>query len=75
MKYIKKLTHPASSKNAPANNAITGILAPHGIKGVNIAVARRSLSFLIVLLAIIPGIAHPVPITKGITDFPERPTS
>ena len=29
-------THVASSKNAPANNAITGNLAPHGINGVSI---------------------------------------
>ena len=42
--------------------------------GASIAVARRSLSLRIVRHAIIPGIAHPVPMIIGITDFPERPT-
>ena len=73
-RYITVLTQPAPSKNAPAKSAITGIFAPHGINGASIAVARRSLSFLIVRLAIIPGTAQPIVITKGITDFPERPT-
>ena len=73
-KYISVPTQAASAKNAPANNAITGSLAPQGINGVNIAVALRSLSLRIVRQAIIPGIAQPVPITIGITDFPERPT-
>ena len=67
-------TQPESAKNAPANNAITGSLAPQGIKGVSIAVVRRSLSLRIVREAITPGIAQPVPITIGITDLPERPT-
>ena len=43
-------------------------------EGASIAVALRSRSFLIVRQAITPGIAHPVPITKGITDLPESPT-
>ena len=69
-----KLTQPASSKNAPANRAMTGILAPQGMKGVSIAVARRSRSLRMVRLAMTPGMAQPVPMTKGITDLPERPT-
>ena len=73
-KYINALTHQALSKNAPAKSAITGILAPQGINGASITVAMRSLSFLIVLLAIIPGTVQPTEITKGITDFPDRPT-
>ena len=73
-KYISGLTHVESGKNAPTKSAITGSLAPHGINGVNIAVALRSLSLRIVRQAIIPGMAQPVPITIGITDFPERPT-
>ena len=73
-RYIVAETHHASAKNAPANKAITGIFAPHGIKGVSIAVVRRSLSLRIVRLAMTPGIAHPVPITIGITDLPESPT-
>ena len=73
-RYIVPETHHASAKNAPANNAITGIFAPQGINGVSIAVVRRSLSFRMVRHAIIPGMAQPVPITIGITDFPERPT-
>ena len=67
-------TQLASAKKAPENKAITGSFAPHGINGVSIAVALRSRSLRIVRHAIIPGIAQPVPITKGITDFPESPT-
>ena len=74
VKYINALTQPAFSKKAPANKEITGILAPQGIKGVSMAVALLSLSFLIVRLAITPGTAQPMPITKGITDLPESPT-
>ena len=72
--YIVADTHHASAKNAPANNAITGIFAPHGINGVSIAVVLRSLSLRIVREAITPGMAQPVPITIGITDLPESPT-
>ena len=73
-KYISGPTQDVSWKNAPTNNAITGSLAPHGINGVSIAVALLSLSLRMVRQAIIPGMAHPVPIIIGITDFPERPT-
>ena len=73
-KYIRVPTQGVSGKNAPTNNAITGSFAPQGINGVSMAVALLSLSLRIVRQAIIPGIAHPVPITIGITDFPERPT-
>ena len=73
-KYISVPTHSASGKKAPTNSAITGSLAPQGMNGVSIAVALRSLSLRMVRQAIIPGIAHPVPITIGITDLPERPT-
>ena len=73
-KYISALTHPALSKNTPAKSAMIGIFAPHGMNGASIAVARRSRSFRIVRLAIIPGTAQPMVITNGITDLPERPT-
>ena len=73
-KYIKGPTHDELLKNAPANNAITGSFAPHGINGASIAVALLSLSSRIVLQAITPGIAQPVPITNGITDLPDKPT-
>ena len=73
-KYINVLTHEASAKNTPANNAITGILAPQGIHVVSIAVARLSLSSLMVRQAMIPGIPQPVLMMIGIMDFPERPT-
>ena len=73
-KYISVPTPGVSGKNAPTNKAITGNLAPHGINGVSIAVALLSLSLRIFLQAMIPGIAHPVPITIGITDLPESPT-
>mgnify|MGYP007098956643 CR=1 FL=1 len=73
VKYMRKLTQPASSKKAPANRAMTGILAPHGMNGVNMAVARRSRSLRMVRLAITPGMAQPVPMTKGITDCRKDP--
>ena len=73
-KYITGPTQVDSGKNAPAKSAITGSFAPHGINVQSIAVARRSRSFLIVRHAIIAGTPHPVPITMGITDFPESPT-
>ena len=73
-KYIRVPTQPASSKKAPAKSAITGSFAPQGIQGESIAVAFLSRSLRIVRHAITPGIAHPVPTTKGITDLPDRPT-
>ena len=73
-KYISGDTHEDSGKNRLAKSAITGILAPQGINGVRMAVALRSLSSRIVRQAITPGTEQPVPITSGITDFPERPT-
>ena len=73
-KYMTGPTHFEPGKKAPAKSAITGSFAPHGIKVQSIAVARRSLSFLMVRHAIIAGTPHPVPITIGITDFPESPT-
>ncbi len=50
-----------------------GSFAPHGINVVVIIVILRSLSFSIVLDAIIPGTPQPEPINIGIKDFPERP--
>ena len=73
-RYIVGPTQEASAKNAPANSAITGSFAPHGINGVSMAVALLSLSLRMVRHAMIPGMAQPVPITIGMTDFPERPT-
>ena len=73
-KYINGPTHFDFGKNAPANNAITGILAPHGINVASIAVVLRSRSFLMVRYAMIAGIPQPVPMIIGITDLPERPT-
>ena len=73
-KYIRVPTQLASPKNTPANRAITGSLAPQGMKGVSIAVARRSRSLRMVRQAMMPGMAQPVEMTKGITLLPERPT-
>ena len=64
----------SDTMHPPAKSEITGSFAPQGIKGAIIAVALRSLSLRMVLQAITPGIAHPVPTTKGMTDLPERPT-
>ena len=74
VRYTIVLIQPELSKNAPANSAITGILAPQGMKGASMAVALRSRSFRMVRLAIIPGTAQPMVMTKGMTDFPESPT-
>ena len=38
------------------------------------AVARRSRSLRMVRLAMMPGTAQPVVMTKGMTDLPDRPT-
>ena len=73
-KYIAGPIIGELGKNAPAKRAITGSLAPHGINVASIAVVLFSLSFLIVLQAMIAGIPHPVPITIGITDLPDKPT-
>ena len=73
-RYMVADTHHASAKNAPAKRAITGIFAPQGMNGVNMAVVRRSRSLRIVRDAITPGMAQPVPMTMGITDLPESPT-
>ena len=73
-KYIKGPTHFECGKNAPVNSAITGSLAPHGMKVANIAVVLRSLSLRMVRHAMIAGIPQPVPMIIGITDLPERPT-
>ena len=73
-KYISVPTQLALLKNAPANRPITGSFAPQGIKGASIAVARRSRSLRMVRAAITPGMAQPVPMTKGITDLPLSPT-
>ena len=60
-------------KNAPAIMAIIGSFAPQGTKVVVIMVILRSRSFSIVRDAIIPGTPHPLPISIGMKDFPERP--
>ena len=72
-KYASGATQGAPPKIAPAIIAIKGIFAPQGIKVVVIIVMRRSLSFSMVRDAMIPGTPHPVPISIGIKDFPERP--
>ncbi len=63
----------APLKIAPANRAIIGSLAPHGMKVVVMMVIRLSRSFSMVLEAMTPGTPHPVPISIGMKDLPERP--
>ena len=72
-KYALGATHGAPPKIAPANRAMIGSLAPHGIKVVVMMVIRRSRSFSMVLEAITPGTPHPVPISIGMKDLPDRP--
>ena len=75
VKYISQLTQAAPPKNTPPKSAITGILAPQGIHVVSMAVARLSLSSLIVRQAMMPGMPQPVLMMIGIIDLPERPYS
>ena len=72
-KYTEGATHDAPPNIAPANKAIIGSFAPQGINVVSIIVILLSLSFSIVLVAIIPGTPQPELIRTGINDFPERP--
>ncbi len=73
MKYALVATHAEPPKIAPAIMEMNGTLAPQGINVVVIMVILRSRSFSMVREAIIPGTPHPVPISIGINDFPERP--
>ena len=72
-KYALGATHAAPSNKAPAIKAIIGSFAPQGINVVVIIVILRSLSFSIVLEAITPGTPHPVPISIGMKDLPDKP--
>lgn len=73
IKYALGATHHASLNKAPAIRAIMGSLAPHGMKMLVIIVIFLSLSFSMVLLAIIPGTEQPVPISMGMKDLPDKP--
>ena len=50
-----------------------GSFAPQGMKVVVMIVMRRSFSFSIVRVAIIPGTPQPEEISIGMNDLPERP--
>ena len=50
-----------------------GVLAPHGIMVVSIAVMRRSFSFSMVLVAMTPGTPQPDEMRNGMKLLPERP--
>ena len=50
-----------------------GVLAPHGIMVVSIAVMRRSFSFSMVLVAMTPGTPQPDEMSMGMKLLPERP--
>ncbi len=73
IRYATGLTHQAPPKSAPANIAITGSLAPQGIKEVVIMVMRRSRSFSMVRVAMIPGTEQPLPISMGMKLLPDSP--
>ena len=72
-KYALGATQEAPPNRAPANSAIIGSFAPHGMKVVVIMVILRSLSFSMVREAMMPGTPQPVPISMGIKDFPDNP--
>lgn len=73
MKYAEVETTAEPPKIAPAIIAMKGIFALHGMNVVVIIVIRLSRSFSIVREAMIPGTPHPVPISIGMKDLPERP--
>ena len=72
-KYALAATRPEPLKSAVAIRAMTGSFALHGINVVVIIVILRSLSFSMVREAIIPGTPHPLPMSIGMKDLPERP--
>ena len=72
-KYALGATQEAPPNSAPAIRAMIGSLAPHGMNVVVMMVILRSRSFSIVLDAMIPGTPHPVPISIGMNDLPDRP--
>ena len=73
-KYNEAEINPEfSSKKYPANNAIIGSFALHGINGVNIVVIFLSSSFSTILVPIIPGTEHPEPTINGIKLLPLNP--
>ena len=53
--------------------ANTGIFAPQGMKGVTMTVNSRCFWCSMVLLLMMAGTEHPVPMTKGMIDLPESP--
>ena len=64
---------PEPLKNAPANIAMIGSLAPHGTKQVVMMVMRRSRSCSMVREAMTAGTPQPEPISIGMKDLPDRP--
>ena len=73
MKYALVATSAEPPNIAPAIIEINGTLAPQGIKVVVIIVIRRSRSFSMVRLAIMPGTPQPTPTSMGMKDLPESP--
>ena len=59
--------------NAAISKAYTGNRAEHVIKGAIIIVAKRSLSELILRVAIIPGMAQAKLESSGINERPLKP--
>ena len=72
-KYAEVATHAEPPKMAPAIMPMNGTLAPQGMKVVVMTVMRRSRSFSMVRLAMMPGTPQPTPISMGIKDLPDRP--
>ena len=74
IKYKDAETIPAfSGKKYPANKAIIGIFALHGINGVRSIVSSRSFSFSIIRVPVMPGTLQPEPIINGIILLPLNP--
>ena len=65
--------HAEPPKIAPAIMAMNGTFAPQGMNVVVMIVMRRSRSFSIVRLAMMPGTPQPTPMSIGIKDLPDRP--
>ena len=74
-KYSDVVTKAAlCGKNIATNSAYIGSFAPQVISGAIRAVTLLSFSLSNVLVAIIAGEEHPIPITIGIKALPDRPT-
>ena len=73
IKYINGAMYQSPPIIAPLKRAITGSLALQGMKVVVMMVKRRSFSFSMVRLAMMPGTPQPEEINSGMKLLPLIP--